>query len=442
MSSADDDAVDGAVTCTITHNVESADPKYDVLVTTAQASVTDFELARILLTAGTLALDEATPATTDGITAVLDARPSAAVTLTLSSTDGQTAHSAGGATSQTLTFTSLNWASPQTANLYVVDDFIDEDASHAGQVGAAVASTADGYGDPAVRDVVVDGTLTAEPLTLSVTVADNDTFGVLLTEPGGGTQVIEGGATDSYSVRLGTVPAGDVTVTADPAAGCDVGAGAGVLVTRTFAPGNWNIDQGFTVSVVDQVVGASPRTCTVTHDVASAVDAAYDASTLDPVQVQVTDDDDPIVVVSSTAGVGVSEATPATTDAVSVVLQNRPDGDVAVTLTVTDGQTTVDGAAASTLTFTTANWDNPQGVAVAAVDDDVDETDPHPGSAALSVTSTATRFGAVSYLVDGVAGTTVAVSVADDDVAALEATDEDTLAVEQGRSATPTRSRR
>ena len=43
-------------------------------------------------------------------------------------------------------------------------------------------------------------------------VADDDTAGILLTESGGSTDVVEGGATDTYQVVLQSAPTADVSV--------------------------------------------------------------------------------------------------------------------------------------------------------------------------------------------------------------------------------------
>jgi hypothetical protein len=50
------------------------------------------------------------------------------------------------------------------------------------------------------------------PATANQTIADNDTRGVTVTESGGSTDVIEGGATDTYTVQLNTIPTATVTL--------------------------------------------------------------------------------------------------------------------------------------------------------------------------------------------------------------------------------------
>src|SRR6185437_6775624 len=86
-----------------------------------------------------------------------------------------------------LTFTPVNWQTPQQVNVLAVNDAIAEGA-HAAPVAFAVASADTAYNGLAVPDV-------------SVQITDNDTVGVLITESGGSTLVVEGGITDGFTVR-------------------------------------------------------------------------------------------------------------------------------------------------------------------------------------------------------------------------------------------------
>ena len=67
-------------------------------------------------------------------------------------------------------------------------------------------------------------------------VTDNDTSGVTITESGGTTDVTEGGAADSYTVVLDSVPTANVDVTVTPDGQTDLGAGAGTAIVLTFTP--------------------------------------------------------------------------------------------------------------------------------------------------------------------------------------------------------------
>ena len=70
------------------------------------------------------------------------------------------------------------------------------------------------------------------------------------------------------------------------------------------------------------------------------------------------------------------------TDGFTVVLTSQPIADVTIALAGT--QVT---ATQSPLTFTPGNWNQVQTVTVTAVDDAIDETDPHGGQVAFAVSS-------------------------------------------------------
>src|SRR5262249_30207485 len=124
--------------------------------------------------------------------------PGQSVTVTLQS-DGQvTFRNAADVPITTLTFTAANWNVPQTVKVVAVQDGVKENrlVSHVRHV---VTST-----DPTFSVPV--------PPTLNVTVFDDDTPGVIVTQSDGKTTVVEGGAGDSYTLQLQKAPAGPVTV--------------------------------------------------------------------------------------------------------------------------------------------------------------------------------------------------------------------------------------
>ncbi len=133
------------------------------------------------------------------------------------------------------------------------------------------------------------------PLTsiaaITANVTDNDTPGVTITESGGITNVTEGGATDSYTIVLESEPPTNVTVTADPDTQCNLGAGAGNPVVKTFTNGNWFTPQPVTVTAVNDTVVEGPHTCTITHSTGG--DPSYTGAPLhgDPVIANITDND-------------------------------------------------------------------------------------------------------------------------------------------------------
>ena len=122
-------------------------------------------------------------------------------------------------------------------------------------------------------------------------ITDNDSPGVVVTESSGGTDVTEGGATDTYSVVLNTQPTANVTVT--------LVSGAHATVNPTsllFTPADWNRPQDVTVTAVDDALAEGAHTATIHHNAASA-DLNYNGIAVANVTVHITDNDSPGVVV-------------------------------------------------------------------------------------------------------------------------------------------------
>ena len=93
---------------------------------------------------------------------------------------------------------------------------------------------------------------------------------VAIVESDGNTQVAEQGATsDSYVIALSREPSQPVTVTATPkTSDIDLGAGPGVAVDRTFAPGDWAA-RTVTVTAVDDTEPGGDGAIAVVHAVTS-----------------------------------------------------------------------------------------------------------------------------------------------------------------------------
>ncbi len=221
--------------------------------------------------------------------------------------------------------------------------------------------------------------------------------GVVVTESGGSTFVVEGGITDTYTLVLRSLPQDDVTVTITPDAQVSVS-----TTTVTFTTADWDVPRTITVTAVDDgVVEAIPHTGFITHTVTSA-DTDYDGIAVASVTVSIIDNDHPpgCTIVESDGTTVVMEG--GMNDTYTVVLDSPPSADVTVTL-VPDAQVTV---SPPTLTFTPANWYLPQTVTVGAVDDAVREYS-HTGTVGHTLTS-----GDAGY---NFAGPTVTVTILDND---------------------------
>ncbi len=234
----DDDAVDG--TATINHAVS---PGYGATAASVSVTVEDDETAAIVIDAdpatanvadsGPIALVEGATSSTP-YTVKLSAQPTGTVTVTVTSTDTAAATvdtDPATGLQDTLSFTTGNWDTAQTAWLTPVDDTdpnseevdIRHEANGGGYNGVFAVLRADVADDDV--GVIVD--------------TDPNTLGDQLTALS-----LREGQTRTYTVRLSTLPAGgNVTVVAT-SANAAITATPGSL---TFNAGNWQTARTVTV---------------------------------------------------------------------------------------------------------------------------------------------------------------------------------------------------
>jgi hypothetical protein len=199
---------------------------------------------------------------TDSYTMVLNAQPTADVTITISQGSQVT-------TSPTqLVFTTANWATPQTVTVTAVDDALVE-GSHSGTITHTAAGG--NYAGIAIAGV-------------TATITDNDSGSVVVSQSGGSTAVTEGGATDSYTLVLGAQPAGNVTITISP----DSQVTTSPTPSVTFTSADWNVPKTVTVTAVDDAVVEGPHTGTITH---TASGSGYTGVVIANVVAAITDND-------------------------------------------------------------------------------------------------------------------------------------------------------
>ena len=107
---------------------------------------------------------------------------------------------------------------------------------------------------------------------------------VLVRETGNSTTIVEGGASDTYTIALNSAPSADVTVTVNsPSSPLQVNP-----TTLTFTPTNFSTVQTVTVSTTDDATVQGTRSLTITQSATSA-DAVYSGITVNPVSVLVSD---------------------------------------------------------------------------------------------------------------------------------------------------------
>ena len=276
-------------------------------------------------------------------TVVLDTKPTANVTIPISSSDP----TEGTVAPSSLTFTPDNWDIPQTVTITGVDD-LDPDGPIAYMIllSPAISSDAD-----------YDG---LDPVDVSVTNADDERGGFVL-NPTGGLITTEAGGQASFTIRLATAPSAPVTL---QLASTDPTEGTVSPPSLTFSPAAWDVDQVVTVTGVDDFV-ADGNASYLIHGVASSADAQYHGLAFD---VSVVNQDDDLAGLRIQAGTGVFPVVEGRTNTYTVALNSQPTADVIVDLTSSD---TVQGGipVPAQLTFTPTNWNLPQLVTVFGADD-------------------------------------------------------------------------
>ncbi len=358
----DDDGADDEVT--LAHAASGGDygsVSKDVVVT-----VTDDDRA-LVVTPSAVTVGEGG---SEKYTVVLATEPSATVTVAISghATTDVTLSAAS------LEFTTADWNEAQTVTVSAGQD---DDGSN-DEVTLAHAASGGNYGSVS-KDVVV-------------TVTDDDDRALVVTPSA--VTVGEGGS-EKYTVALATEPSATVTVAITGHATTDVTLSAASL---EFTAATWNEAQTVTVSAAQDDDGADDEV-TLAH---AASGGDYGSVSKDVV-VTVTDDDRALVVTPSavTVGEGGSEK-------YTVALATEPSETVTVAITGTNGtDLTLDK---TSLTFTTAKWNEAQTVTVSAGQDD----DGANESVTLAHAASGGNYGSVSK--------DVVVTVTDDDTAGLVVT--------------------
>jgi Ca2+-binding RTX toxin-like protein len=206
----DDGAAEGPRVALISHSILSADPDFndlplvDIFVNIVDNDQPGLELRH--LTDGfqpDVSTEVLEAGFNDAYDVVLTKAPGAGEIVTVNLlTDGQVTALSQVGSHTWLTFNQANWFIPQRVIVSAVEDGLD---------GVELSSTRHQVMSNGVPGSVYTN-FTDQP-ALSVTVYDNETPGVIVQETGGSTVVVEGGATDTYRVRLTAAPADGTTVT-------------------------------------------------------------------------------------------------------------------------------------------------------------------------------------------------------------------------------------
>lgn len=415
ITGVDDDVVDGNIAYTIQvgANTEISGNYVGVDPADATAINNDDDTAGVAIIESGGSTDIAeTGTTSDTYEVVLTAQPAATVTVTVAHADGELVLSDDDETNQpsiTLTFTDVNWDTPQTVTVTALDDASPE-GPHTGTITHTSSSTDVNFtfGAGVIADVVTN-------------ISDDDEPGLVIVETDGSTDVVEGipyTSSDTYTVRLQSNPTPEtVQVTLAPQNGqVEARFQATGTAVFNFDSGNWNTPQtvqvqGIASDGVDAVNGE------IAHQASAPPATAYDGLADVLLPVNVTDSDTPGVTIVESGGSTNLDESNTVDDNYTIVLDHPPEGNIQVDI-ATDAQLTADQ---SSVTFTPSDWFIPQTVTVSVVNDQVDEAASHNGVVTHSI-STITVTGSEpggddEYLSVGINSVTAA--IVDNDTAGI-----------------------
>lgn len=345
VTGVDDNVQDGPIVYTISATASSADTVYNSLAPRS-VSVTnsDDDVVGVLVTP-TAGLTTTEAGGTAQFTVRLRSEPTANVTIPLSSSNT----SEGTVSPASLTFTNQNWNVLRTVTVTGVSDFrADDDIAY--QIVTAPATSADAnYNGFNAADVALTNINTGPEPGFNIT-------------PTSGLTVSEDGPTSTtFTVRLKSQPASNVTVNL---VSSDTTEGTVSPANLVFNDQNWNVPRTVTITGVDDPQADGDVPFTIQTSVTSQ-DPVY--AGLDPDDVSVVNiSDDPLAIaVSPTSGLHTNES--GTTATFTVVLTSQPAANVSVGLSSSN---TAEGTVSpASVTFTSSNWDTPQIVTVTGVDD-------------------------------------------------------------------------
>lgn len=344
VTGVDDLADDGNVAYTIESVATSDDANYEGLAGAGVSLInTDNDAAGIRVSP-TSRLVTSEAGGQARFTVRLNTLPAADVTVALASSD----NSEGTVSPASLTFTAADWSALQTVTVTGADD-----QSVDGRVAYTIVTAAAESADANYNGL--------DPADVPVANADDDTAGFTVT-PTFGIFTTEAGGQASFTVRLDTVPAGDVTVALSSR---DAGEGTVLPASLTFTAADWAAPQTVIVTGVDdqRVDGTVPYR--IVTGLAASSDGNYRGLNPADVAVSNTDDDTAGFTVTPTSGLLTTEA--GGTDTFTVALTSVPTANVTVRISSSDpSEGTVSPAV---LAFKPGNALTPQTVTVKGVDD-------------------------------------------------------------------------
>jgi hypothetical protein len=290
-------------------------------------------------------------------TVALEAIPTADVTIDLTSSDpGE-----GTPDPSFLTFTPANWNTPQTVTVTGQDDG-DTDGSVEYTIILGSASSSDSrYND-------------LDPVDVTILNADNE--GGITVSPTSGLVTTEAGGPATFTIRLNTQPAAEVTVGFTSS---DTTEGTVSPADVTFNDTNWDQPVTITVTGVNDNVDDGDVSYSIQTGSSTSADSTYNNINPPDISVINTDNDTAGFTVSTT-GIAVVEG--GTTN-YTVVLNTEPAA--AVTVNVVSSDTVQGGTVTTPVTFNSGDWNTPKPVTITGANDTVVD-----GNTAFTITNTIT----------------------------------------------------
>jgi len=420
----------------ITHTAVSTDSDYNgVEISSVIANITDNDFPGVTITESGGSSDIAEGGATDTYDVVLDTQPQVGTTVTIAiaSSDGQTITD-----TNSLVFNESDWNVPQTVTITAVDDDFAEGSPHIGTITHTAISTDSLYNGIGINSVAANitdnetagvsisktagGSTSSTPVTIEtqITVSSDDAEERLAT----GKMFLTGadldfgtdaGSTSTFDQLVGLrfsglgVPFGatinsayiqfradetdsvatSLTIRAEDADNAQAfSSTTGDLSSRTLTASSvaWSPPAWTKNGVgLDQ---QTPDLATIVQDIVDRPGWSGDnalAILISGTGERVAEPVDgnvplfaPRLYVEYTTLVNVDVSEDGATDTYNVVLDSQPQLGTTVTITLgtADGQTTTNP---TSLVFNENDWNIPQTVTVAAVDDSLAESSPHPG---------------------------------------------------------------
>ncbi|MEG5065850.1 DUF4347 domain-containing protein, partial [Microcoleus sp. B3-A4] len=295
-------------------------------------------------------------------TVKLNAAPTADVTIGLRSDN----LAEGTVSTNSLTFTPVNYNEPQTITVTGVDDLVADGPQAYKIVTAAAVSTDSNYNNVAPDDV-------------EVTNSDDETPGITV-NPTAGLTTGEDGTKANFTVVLNTQPTAEVTIglTSD-----NVAEGTVSTNSLTFTPANWNTPQSVTVTGVNDSIADGDTAYKIVTATTVSTDPNYSNKDVTDVSFSNKDDD--------TASISITPTSTTATEggangSYALKLTSEPIAPVTINFNAPSEINAI-----APVIFDSTNWNIAKTVTVTATDDSKAEGT-HSGTIAHTVTSTDTKY--------------------------------------------------